>query len=594
MFSQVITCGLVGLDGYKILVETDISNGLPAFDIVGLADTAVKEARERVRAAMTNSGFVYPNKRIIVNLAPADTKKEGAGFDLPIAIGMLLSLEVLFLNEPSSIAFFGELALDGQLRPVTGTLSKAIAARDLGLKSLFLPIENANEAAWVKDIEVFPAKSLLEIVKHFTGESKIEPMLQNKWIVNRFYNNYTDHNNQMNKQTNNPNYEQNSTPNNPHSIAISNSAFQEELCNGEEINSNNAHSVLGIVVKDKNLGRKESSLKDEEFFEKENSIVSNREDFSDVKGQRAVKRAIEVAAAGGHHLFMLGGPGSGKTMLAKRIPGILPLPTLEESIEITRIQSVAGLLTAEEGMVFTRPFRCPHHTISNTGLIGGGRIPKPGEISLAHGGVLFLDELPEFNRAALDSLRQPLEDGRVVLARIHSTISYPSRFVLVAAANPCKCGNYGDSTKVCTCPPGDAERYLSKISGPLLDRMDIQVHVPSITYQEMSNTTVSESSEFIRIRVARARERQLKRFSRQGLYCNAQLSGNEMKQICQLDFECIRLMEKAFQQLSFSMRAYDRILRVARTIADLDDSDSIRLLHLAEAIQYRTTISERR
>jgi len=514
MFSQVVTCGLAGLDGYKIQVETDISNGLPAFDIVGLADTAVKEARERVRAAMTNSGFLYPNKRIIVNLAPADTKKEGSGFDLAIAIGILLSLEEICIIEPASIAFFGELALNGQLRPVTGVLSKTISARDLGIKSIFLPIDNANEAAWVTGIEVYPAKSLLEIVKHFTGDVKLEPMIPKKWGVN--------------------------------------------------------DSAKNHILK--------------------NNITGSVDDFSDVKGQKAVKRAIEVAAAGGHHLFMLGGPGAGKTMLAKRIPGILPLPTLEESIEITRLQSVAGLLDADEGLIFVRPFRSPHHSISNAGLIGGGRIPKPGEISLAHGGVLFLDELPEFNRAALDSLRQPLEDGRVMLARIHSTISYPSRFVMVAAANPCKCGNYGDSTRICTCPPGDAERYLSKISGPLLDRLDLQIHVPPISYQEMLNPSESETSETIRVRVAKARGHQLKRFSMKGIYCNAQLSGNEMKQTCSLDSECTRLMEKAFQQFSFSMRAYDRILRVARTIADLDDSGSIRLPHLAEAIQYRTTI----
>lgn len=515
MFSQIVTCGLLGLEGYRVLVETDLSNGLPMFDIVGLADTAVKEARERVRAAIRNSGHTFPSKRIIVNLAPADTKKEGAGFDLPIAIGVLTSMGCLPILPDTSIAFCGELALDGVLRPVNGMLSKAIAARDAGCRALVLPAENAREASWVAGLQILPARTLSDVCRHVSGECPLAV------------------------------FDGAASPQDGRK-------FQTSLLDG----SNSPSAVM--------------------------------EDFRDVRGQETAKRAMEIAAAGGHHLFMIGGPGAGKTMLAKRMPGILPEPDVAESLEITRIHSVAGLLAGRDGLVSERPFRFPHHTISNTGLIGGGRIPRPGEISLAHGGVLFLDELPEFNRAALDSLRQPLEDGRIVLARIHATITYPCRFMLVAAANPCKCGNFGDSARICTCPPRDAERYLSRLSGPLMDRMDLQIRVPSLTYRQLSVTASCDSSAAIRARVNGARKMQLARYSGSGTYCNAQLTGPAMRQWCALDTESEWLMEKAFRLLTLSMRAHDRILRVARTVADLDSSMRIRLPHLAEAIQYRS------
>jgi len=515
MFSQIITCGLLGLEGYRILVETDLSNGLPIFDIVGLADTAVKEARERVRAAIRNSGHLFPAKRLIINLSPADTKKEGAGFDLPIAIGILTSMGILPERTGDDYAYFGELALDGRLRMVNGILSKAIAAREAGCRTLILPPGNAGEASLVGGLQVLPAESLADVCRHLTGECGLQPL-----------------------------------------VVPGPGFFETSL-------------------------RKPSGM--------EASFGGTPEDFKDVRGQDAAKRAIEVAAAGGHHLFMSGSAGAGKTMLARRTSGILPEPDMAEALQITRIHSVAGLLSGTGGLVTERPFRSPHHTISNTGLIGGGRIPRPGEISLAHGGVLFLDELPEFNRAALDSLRQPLEEGRVVLARIQATITYPSRFMLVAAANPCKCGHYGEPGAICTCPPRDAEHYHARLSGPLMDRMDIRIHIPSLTYEELSRKESRDGTAVIRQRVEAARHLQLERFKGSGSFCNAQLSGVSMRRWCGLDAESTHLMERAFRQLSLSMRGHDRILRVARTIADLDASAEIRRPHLAEAIQYRST-----
>ncbi len=512
-------------------METDLSNGLPLFEIVGLADTAVKEARERVRAAIRNSGHAFPAKRIIVNLAPADTKKEGAGFDLPIAVGILSSMGCFPILPDNSMAFCGELALDGKLRPVNGMLSKAIAARDAGCRALVLPAENAREASWVAGLRIFPAHTLAEVCGHLAGE----------WLLSAF--------------------EAPSMPKRPG--GCENRSPDGSLAGMDQ--------VAGALVPS--------------MYDGSSSVM---EDFRDVRGQETAKRAMEVAAAGGHHLFMIGGPGAGKTMLARRMPGILPEPDVAESLEITRIHSVAGLLAGKDGLVSVRPFRSPHHTISNAGLIGGGRIPRPGEISLAHSGVLFLDELPEFNRAALDSLRQPIEDGRIVLARIHATIVYPCRFMLVAAANPCKCGNFGDPARTCTCPPRDAEHYLSRLSGPLMDRIDLQIRVPSLSYRQLSQTGPCDSSAAIRERVDTARRLQLARYAGSGTYCNAQLAGPAMRHWCALDSESERMMEKAFMQLSLSMRAHDRILRVARTIADLDDSLHIRLPHLAEAIRYRS------
>ncbi len=527
MFSQIITCGLLGLEGYRILVETDLSNGLPIFDIVGLADTAVKEARERVRAAIRNSGHSFPARRLIVNLSPADTKKEGAGFDLPIAIGILTSMGILPERRADDHAFFGELALDGRLRPVTGSLSKALAARDAGCRVLLLPAGNAAEASLVKGLLVLPADSLSDVCRHLTGECGLSPY---------------------------------------------------EASTGDGRNGSPAEAGAGNGA-DAGACRPLNPVSSGCFM---------NGDFLDVRGQDAAKRAIEIAAAGGHHLFMTGSAGAGKTMLARRTAGILPKPDLEEALEITRIHSVAGLLSGAGGLAMERPFRAPHHSISNTGLIGGGRIPRPGEISLAHGGVLFLDELPEFNRAALDSLRQPLEEGRVVLTRIQATISYPSRFMLVAAANPCKCGHFGDPGAVCTCPPRDAEHYHARLSGPLMDRMDLRIHIPSLTYEEVNRKEGGDGTAVIRARVEAARSLQLARFRGSGSFCNAQLSGAQMRQWCGLDRESAVVMERAFRQLGLSMRGHDRILRVARTIADLEASPEIRLPHLAEAIQYRS------
>lgn len=500
MFSRVSTCGLMGLDGYPIQVETDISNGLPAFDIVGLADISVKEARERVRAAIKNSGFDFPVKRITVNLAPADTRKEGTGFDLPLAISILISAEIIPQGASDGVMIIGELALDGEVRPVSGMLCKAIAIKELGYKKVMVPYKNADEVAVVKDLEILPVKSLQEAVEHFKGNKPVS---------------YT----------------------------------------GKEYIS--------------------------PFLE------TPREDYAEVKGQKHAKRALEVAASGGHNLIMVGSPGSGKTMLARRLPSILPDLTFEESLEITKIYSVSGKLPAHSPLIQERPFRAPHHTASSVSLIGGGRQPKPGEVSLAHHGVLFLDEIPEFPRTTLDVLRQPLEDGYVNVSRIHATVSYPCKFMLVAAANPCKCGYYGDPYKSCTCSYRDAENYLSRLSGPLMDRIDIHVLVPTLKYSEIESTQAEESSQAIRQRVNQARKIQQERYKPYGIYCNAHLKGAMIREFCRVDEEGKRVLRSVFDKLNLSARAHDRILKVARTIADMEGETLIRARHLAEAIQYR-------
>lgn len=509
MFSRVITCGLLGLEGYDILVETDLSNGLPSFEIVGLAGTAVKEARERVRAAIRNSGYLFPSKRIVVNLSPADTRKEGSGFDLAVAIGILVCMGVLpVTQEMRETAFCGELALDGTLRPVNGMLSKALALQASGCHTLILPAPNALEAVWVAGLHILPASTLTQVCQHLSGEQRLRA-----------------------------------------------------CCRAD------AEKDAGTQDAGKGMDL----------------------DFSEVLGQASAKRAIEVAAAGGHHLFLVGGPGAGKTMLASRISGILPEPDFSEALEITRIHSVAGLSGEACGLVTRRPFRAPHHTISTAGLIGGGRVPRPGEISLAHGGVLFLDELPEFSRFSLDALRQPMEEGEVTLTRIHATLRYPSRFMLVAASNPCKCGHFGDPTRKCTCLPNDAERYFSRISGPLLDRFDIRHKVPALSWKEMSGQPSGEATSIIRTRVAAARQLQQHRYGNTGIHCNAQLAGKLLRQWCGLDTPSHNLLARSHEQLGLSMRGHDRILRVARTIADLDGSTDIRVPHLSEAIRYRNT-----
>ncbi|MGI6084369.1 MAG: YifB family Mg chelatase-like AAA ATPase [Acetivibrionales bacterium] len=501
MFGKVSTCGLNGLDGFHILVETDISNGIPVFDIVGLADTSVKEARERVKAAIKNSGFEFPIKRITVNLAPADTRKEGSGFDLPLALSILVSAGTICQEALEGYLIAGELALDGSIRHASGMLCKAIAAMELGFKKLMVPKENANEVSVVKGLEVYPVKTLREATEHFTGVNPISYKPQ-EGVFLPFQKIYAD-------------------------------------------------------------------------------------DFSDVKGQKNAKRALEVAASGGHNLIMIGGPGSGKTMLAKRLPTILPDLSFEEALEITKIYSVTGLLSQRTTIINERPFRSPHHTVSSASLVGGGKHPKPGEVSLAHNGVLFLDEIPEFPRRILDVLRQPLEEGIVNISRLNFSVSYPCNFMLIAAANPCKCGYYGDFTKKCTCSFRDAENYLSRLSGPLMDRIDIHIQVPTLKYSEIENEKVEESSLEIKQRVNRARRIQHKRYKKYGIYCNAHLKSALIKEFCKVDSEGKRVLRTAFDHLNLSARAHDRILKVARTIADMEQSENIRSKHVAEAIQYR-------
>ncbi len=501
MFSRVSTCGLSGLEGCQIQVETDISNGIPAFDIVGLGDTSVKESRERVRAAIKNSGFEFPVRRITVNMAPADTRKEGSGFDIPIALSILAAAGTIKQESMEGYMLIGELALDGAVRPVTGMLCKAIAARELGIKKLMVPYENVREVSMVKGLEIYPVSTLKEAVDHFSGTSHMEPAI-----------------------------------------------FSET-------------------------------------YEKEETI--NYEDFSEVKGQKNAKRALEVAASGGHNIIMIGSPGSGKTMLARRLPSILPDLTFEESLEVTKIYSVSGLLSHNSPLLIKRPFRSPHHTISTVSLVGGGRNPKPGEVSLAHHGVLFLDEIPEFPRITLDVLRQPLEDGVVHISRVHGTVTYPCRFMLVAAANPCKCGYYGDPTQNCTCSLRDAENYLSRLSGPIMDRIDIHIQVPSLKYSEIDNSKPEESSSEIRKRVNDARKIQIERYKQYGIYCNAHLKGAMIREFCKVDSEGRRILRSAFEKLNLSARAHDRILKVARTIADMEGETLINSKHISEAIQYR-------
>ncbi|HHU90816.1 MAG TPA: YifB family Mg chelatase-like AAA ATPase [Clostridiaceae bacterium] len=501
MFSRVSTCGLIGLDGFHIQVESDISNGIPVFDIVGLADTAVKEARERVKAAIKNSGFEYPIKRITVNLAPADTRKEGSGFDLPLALSILVSSGIIPQKATDDYMIAGELALDGSVRHSSGMLCKAIAAMELGFKKLMVPEENANEVSVVKGLKIYPVKSLKEAAEHFTGVNPVQ--------------------------------------------------FKAY----EEVFIPSLHMYC--------------------------------EDFSDVKGQKNAKRALEVAASGGHNLIMIGSPGSGKTMLARRLPGILPDLSFEEALEITKIYSVSGLINQKTALIRERPFRSPHHTVSAASLVGGGSNPKPGEVSLAHNGVLFLDEIPEFPRRTLDVLRQPIEDGVTNISRVNYSVTYPCKFMLVAAANPCKCGYYGDFTKKCTCSFRDAENYLSRLSGPLMDRIDIHIQVPTLKYTEIENEKAEESSEEIKKRVNRTRKIQQERYKTHGIYCNAHLKGSMIKQFCKVDAKGKKILRNAFDSLNLSARAYDRILKVARTIADMDLSEDINSKHISEAIQYR-------
>ena len=490
--------GIFGMEAFRVEVEADLAPGLPAFDLVGLPDTAVKESRNRVRSAMKNCGFEFPVSKITMNLAPADMRKEGPIYDLPLLVALLKVTGQLSVNTDDSV-FIGELSLNGDVRPVHGILPMTIRAQKEGFKKIYVPAANAREAVVVKDMEVYPVKDVFTLVEHLRGINRILPA---------------------------------------------------------------------------------------EFLEDYSEQFLALPDFADVKGQAQAKRALEIAASGNHNVLMIGPPGSGKSMLAKRIPSILPDMTFEESIQTTGIHSVAGTLSAP--LIRTRPFRSPHHTISANGLSGGGTVPKPGEISLAHNGVLFLDELPEFSRTSMEILRQPLEDGEVTISRVFGTVTYPCNLMLVAAMNPCPCGYFGHPTRHCTCSPVAVNRYLSKISGPLLDRIDLHIEVPPVEYSQLAAEEKAESSAEIKARVNAARAIQVERYKGTGITCNANASTQQLREFAKLSAPAKALMEKAFEKFGFSARTYDRIIKVARTIADLDGSEDIKMNHMAEAVQYRS------
>ena len=502
MLSKVNSVGLIGIDGFAVSVEVDITGGLPSFEIVGLGDAAVKEARERVRSGIKNSGYVFPSKKLVVNMAPASMRKEGSGYDLPIAVAIMAATGQI-PNPSEDAVFMGELSLDGSVNHISGILPMVIAMFERGYKNFYVPESAAGEASVVENANVYPVRKLSELFAHLKGEEKIE--------------------------------------------RYPNASF-------ERIND----SQGGFL------------------------------DFCDVKGQESAKRALEIAAAGNHNVLLIGPPGTGKTMLAQRMPSILPDLSFEEALEVSKIHSIAGALNKDVPLITGRPFRNPHHTISTVGLSGGGTVPKPGELSLAHNGVLFLDELPEFKREALEVMRQPLEDGQVTVARANATLTYPCNLMLIASMNPCKCGFLGDSKRQCICTPNQINQYRSKISGPLLDRIDIQVEVGNVEYDDLSRREKGEPSAKIRERVNRARQIQQKRYEGLKIYSNSQLSAGMLTEFCSIDERSNGILKMAFEKMGLSARAHSRILKVARTIADLADEPNIKAEHVAEAIQYRS------